>query len=97
MTRDDDIPVLAEVSAALAPILKRIKRLPPLDQIALCQELNAALLDGQGQLAAVRRSAVRQLRADGMTLRDIAKETGMSMQRIHQLEVGVTRNKRTLH
>lgn len=89
-------PSVDEVRAAIAPLIERIKQMPALDQVQLCQELNTALLDGQAQIATVRRQAVRALRIEGFTLKEVAEATGMSLQRVHQLETGWSRpSKRT--
>ena len=68
--------------------MARFERQKSLDQIVLAAELNEVLIDAQSQVASIRRGAIRSLRADGYTLSEIAREVGMTPQRVHQLGIG---------
>ena len=84
--------ISAEVAAALAPVLSGIDgREDPFERIALANHYVDALRHSVSDGAAVRRAAVRQLRAAGMTLREIAERTGLTPARIGQIEQGVER------
>lgn len=73
---------------AVQPSLGRFSRLSPLDQVTLANQMNDVLLQAQASVAASRRGAIRTLRSSGYTLGQIAELTGMSPQRVHQLEIG---------
>lgn len=73
----------------------KLKGADPLSQIALAQDLNDKLLAAQAQVAALRRSAVRELRAQGWTFKELADELGMSPQRVAQIETGWKSKKST--
>jgi DNA-directed RNA polymerase sigma subunit (sigma70/sigma32) len=79
------------VNKALAPILRSIAKEDPYDVIAQAGWLTEALREPSAQAATLRRQAVRVLRAEGHTLRDIAKETGLTSGRIAQIETGYDR------
>jgi len=66
----------------------------PVEQINLGMDLNKQLLDAQGRVAEVRRMAVRQLRMEGWTLREIGEQTGLSTQRVSQIEAGADRREK---
>jgi len=76
------------VDKATRPIANRIAREDPIDVIAQGSELIDAskMLSSRG--ASLRRAAVRQLRAEGWTLREIASATGLTSARISQIETG---------
>lgn len=76
------------LSKAVEPSLDRFERLSPLDQIVLAAKVNDVLLAAQSRVAGIRRGAIRTMRASGYTLSEIAKQTGMTPQRVHQLEIG---------
>lgn len=88
------IPTTADLTKAISPVLARVARLEPYERIKVSQEINDALLAAQASLAAHRRAAVRQLRSDGWTLREIAEELGMTVQRVHQIEIGMGRKEK---
>ena len=52
----------------------------------MARDLLGQLSDVQSQIATARRSAVRELRADGWTLADIAKTAGVTVSRVKQIE-----------
>lgn len=81
----------SSLRSAIQPTMVRLERQKSLDQIVLASELNEVLLDAQSQVASIRRGAIRSLRADGYTLSEIAREVGMTPQRVHQLEIGQDR------
>lgn len=74
--------------------LDRLRGLPFLEAILLAPDVNQVLLDAQAEVAAIRRHAIRELRASGYTLQELADKLGMSPQRVHQLEIGVDRRDR---
>lgn len=76
------------LSKAIEPSLDRFSRMNPLDAIVSATKINEVLLDAQGRVAGIRRSAIRTLRSNGYTLNEIAQQTGMTPQRVHQLEIG---------
>jgi hypothetical protein len=89
--RDEDRRVIsAEVATALAPVLGGIgTHVDPFERIALANHYVDALRHSVSDGAAVRRAAVRELRAAGMTLREIAGRTGLTPARIGQIEQGI--------
>jgi len=76
------------LSKAVGPSLDRFARLSPLDQIVTAAKVNEVLLDAQSRVAGIRRGAIRTMRSNGYTLNEIAQQTGMTPQRVHQLEIG---------
>lgn len=66
----------------------------PVERITRGQELLDSLLTMQADAAEVRRTAVRQLRMEGWKLREIAEATGLSHQRVSQIEVGADRKEK---
>ena len=52
----------------------------------MAQELSTQLQQVQAEIAAARRSAVRELRRDGWTLSAIASIAGITVSRVKQLE-----------
>jgi DNA-binding transcriptional MerR regulator len=75
-------------------ILRLQENYDPIEQINMSLELNQAMLDCQHASAGLRRQAVRRLRADGWTLKSIAEQTGMTHQRVSQIEQGVDRKEK---
>lgn len=80
-----------DIRASLAAPLGRLAGLDPFTILIVSNFVNDALLDGQHQVAAMRRRAVRELRAQGYTLREIGEQIGVKPQRIHQIESGYDR------
>lgn len=78
----------AEVREALVAPLGRLASLDPFELLTLGPVVNDELLRGQAEIAAMRRAAVRTLRADGWTLREIADRIGVEPQRVHQISLG---------
>ena len=84
----------AEIRASLAAPLERLAGLDPFMLLAKSNDAIDALHDAQARIGAMRRRAVRQLRAEGYTLREIAEPLGVKPQRIHQLEIGYDRHEK---
>jgi hypothetical protein len=94
MTPMDNDAFASQVTTLLNPLIVQLGELDLIEQVIVCQALNAALLDAQARVAGVRRGAVRRLRGEGFTLRQIADATGVAPQRIHQIEAGIGRKER---
>ncbi|NEA22200.1 sigma factor-like helix-turn-helix DNA-binding protein [Actinomadura bangladeshensis] len=62
--------------------LRRLKPLPP---ARVSEPLATLAREVIGGLAAVRREAFREARADGLTLTEIADELGVSVQAVSQV------------
>jgi DNA-directed RNA polymerase specialized sigma24 family protein len=84
----------AEIRASLAAPLERLAGLDPFTLLAKSNAAGAALLDAQARIGQLRRRAVRQLRAEGYTLKEIGDVLGVKPQRIHQLETGYDRTEK---
>lgn len=83
-----------DIRASLAAPLGRLAGLDPFTRLIVATEVNDALLDAQSEIASLRRSAVRELRVQGHTLREIADVVGVKPQRIHQIEGGYDRTEK---
>jgi DNA-directed RNA polymerase specialized sigma24 family protein len=84
----------ALMHAAISNVLNELSSLSEEDQIVHSASVNTALLDAQAEVAMARRAAVRALRLQGMTLRDIATATGLTPQRVGQIEGGLGRKEK---
>jgi DNA-directed RNA polymerase sigma subunit (sigma70/sigma32) len=82
------------VEKAIGPVLRRYKRLDVWEQAALADAVNAGLLNAQRDVARLRRSAVRALRMQGYTLKEIGDQIGISITRVLQIEQGYNRAER---
>ena len=71
-----------------------LKHSDPVEGIVEGGEVHKELLDLIAESAAIRRSHVRQLRANGWTGREVAAAAGMSYQRVYQLEAGADRKEK---
>lgn len=78
----------------LAAVLAALQRQDAVQAIIIAEEINRELLDAQAAVAAARRSAIRDLRTQGFTLREIGDAVGLSNQRIYQLETGYGRKEK---
>ncbi len=78
----------------LRAVLAALQRQDAVQAIIIAEGLNTALLEAQAAVAAVRRSAIRDLRTQGFTLKEIGNEVGLSHQRIYQLETGYGRKEK---
>lgn len=76
---------------ALDGPIKAYGRLDAWERASAAEAINQALLDAQHQVANVRRSAVRELRSQGYTLKEIATELGLTIGRVNQIEQGYGR------
>ena len=77
----------------VAKEIAALKKLGLFEQITGAQKVNDRLLAAQGEIAMLRRAAVREPRRQGWTLRDLAEELDMSPQRVLQIEKGSGRKK----
>ena len=76
---------------AMRKILDRLARQTPDKRIGMANQLTTQLQAVQTEIARYRTSGVRELRAQGRTLSSIAKEQGVSISRIKQIEQGSDR------
>ena len=76
---------------AVRPVLDRLERTVPDKRINMAFDLTEQLQDIQAEISAQRRAAVRQLRADGWKLAEIAKSAGVTVSRVKQIEAGYGR------
>jgi DNA-binding NarL/FixJ family response regulator len=76
---------------ACRPSIERLQRLPAAKRLDMARELTAQIQEVQSLIATHRRSAVRELRADGWTLNRIAQTAGVTVSRIKQIEEGSAR------
>lgn len=83
-----------QVPTRLSQVFAKLDKLPDDEKIVVANKVNDALLEAQARVAAIRRAAVRQLRADGYTLREIGDLTGLAPQRISQIELGYGRKEK---
>lgn len=83
-----------DIRASLAAPLGRLAGLDPFTILIVSNYANDALLEAQHEIAAMRRSAVRDLRAQGYTLKEIGEQIGVKPQRIHQIESGYDRREK---
>jgi DNA-directed RNA polymerase specialized sigma24 family protein len=80
-----------EIRASLVAPLERLAGLEPFTLLTRSNDALKAMQDIESRIGALRRKAVRELRAQGYTLREIAEPLGVKPQRIHQLEIGYDR------
>lgn len=90
-TTEDGLYVSA--SEALRPVLVSLSELDDLDVLVRAEHLQRALLEATAEIAKLRRQSVRSMRRGGYLLREIAEQSGMSTQRISQIEAGYSRRK----
>lgn len=86
-------PLATQIREACQPTLDSLSELDAVGRITDSEPIREALLEIVGEVARVRRTAVRELRLEGNTLRALADMTGMSPQRLHQIESGYVRKK----
>lgn len=70
-----------------------LERGDPVERIVRANELAEQARMMQSQLADVRRAAVRELRAQGLTLAAIGDQVGITLSRVKQIEAGYGRDK----
>ncbi len=83
-----------DIREALVGPLERLGKRDPVELLTMSNSCAEALLEGGHQIASMRRAAVRQLRIDGFTLREIGDQTNMSVARVHQIESGYDRKEK---
>lgn len=66
--------------------IRRLEKLPPEQRGLECESFQKQLTHLQGQVARARCSAVRQLRAQGKTLAEVAEMYNISITRVKQIE-----------
>ena len=80
-----------EIRACLAAPLERLGGLDPFSMLDKSNGALEALTQAQHEIGLMRRRAVRQLRAEGFLLKEIAERMGVKPQRVHQIESGYDR------
>jgi DNA-directed RNA polymerase specialized sigma24 family protein len=80
-----------DITVACRPVLHSLENMTAEERITATEPIREALLAVVGELATMRRAAVRELRLDGLTLREIGERVNMSPQRLHQIESGYRR------
>jgi hypothetical protein len=80
------------IDTALTEIYGRFNRLPASERLVEANTLIEQLREATATIAESRRAAVREMRIDGYTLREIAELIGTTTQRIHQIESGYNRH-----
>ena len=71
---------------ACGSTLRRLRRQPAVRRLEMAHELADQLRQIQAEIAAARRSAVRELRREGWTLATIADHANITVSRVKQLE-----------
>lgn len=79
------------IKEALQETLKKYGRLAPSEQLIQANEYTDDLKQAVKEIANQRRAAVRAMRSEGYTLKEIAEVVGTTIQRIHQIESGYNR------
>ena len=82
------------INTALEEVHARFNRLPASERLTEANTLIEQLRDATAAIGESRRAAVRSLRSDGYTLKEIAEMIGTTTQRIHQLEAGYNRQEK---
>jgi DNA-binding NarL/FixJ family response regulator len=80
-----------EIRACLVAPLERLGGLDEFDLLLKSNDAIAALTEAQHEVGLMRRRAVRELRAQGYLLKEIAERLDVKPQRIHQIESGYDR------
>lgn len=83
-----------DIRESLVEPLKRLGGRDPIELLNLSNDCTAALLEASHEIASMRRAAVRQLRIDGFTLKEIGDQTNMTPPRVHQIESGYDRKEK---
>ena len=81
-----------QIGDALDSTLQRFQALSPSERLTTSNLLMDELKAVTSQLASSRRAAVREMRSDGYTLKEIAEIADTTVQRIHQIESGYNRH-----
>ena len=85
-------PKTTYLGDSLIEPLQRFSCLDAETQLIQANDYMEELKDAVKQIAGMRRGAVRTLRSDGYTLKEIAEMLGTTVQRIHQIESGYNRH-----
>lgn len=83
-----DVTIQERVDKATRPILNTIAKQDPIEAFVLAGQLIEASRNISSRGAGLRRAAIRSLRAEGWTLRELANEFGVTSARIAQIETG---------
>ncbi|QFG22838.1 sigma factor-like helix-turn-helix DNA-binding protein [Actinomadura sp. WMMB 499] len=83
--RDHPQERLARLVNLLADGLDELGHLGPIPRAGAAEQLATVAREVIGGLAAVRREAFREARADGLTLTQIADQLGVSVQAVSQV------------
>jgi len=79
------------IKEALAATIEKYGRLAPSEQLIQANHYTDDLKEAVKEISTMRRAAVRTMRSEGYTLREIAEVVGTTQQRIHQIESGYNR------
>lgn len=82
------MPPRPNLVSACAPTVDRLRRQTAVKRIKMAYDLTNQITEIQSEISAVRRGAVRELRAEGWTLQAIADQAGVSVSRVKQIEQG---------
>lgn len=75
----------------LEAAVKRLRKLPPDEAFTVGSDMHEAIIEASREIGKARRTAVRQLRAEGFTLQAIGDMTGVTANRVYQIENGKTK------
>lgn len=90
MRNGTEVDLVADVQDSL----RLIEAMPPEDRARRAHALWAQVLEIQNQVSALRRSGVRGMRAEGLSLSAIGHKLGMSTSRVKQIEHGLERKQK---
>lgn len=79
------------IKEALQKTLEKYRRLAPSEQLIQANDYTDDLKQAVKEISNQRRAAVRAMRSEGYTLREISEIVGTTAQRIHQIESGYNR------
>jgi DNA-directed RNA polymerase specialized sigma24 family protein len=82
------------ISEGAAPAMARFHSLSAAERLVAANSVLDELRNLMSAVADSRRVAVRELRTDGYSLKDIADMVGTTPQRIHQIESGYNRKEK---
>jgi DNA-directed RNA polymerase sigma subunit (sigma70/sigma32) len=80
-----------DLMAACATLLLQLEAFPAEKRAIEAHRLYSQILDLQSRVANARRSGVREMRAEGMTLAEVAVVLGVGSTRVKQIEDGIRR------
>jgi DNA-directed RNA polymerase specialized sigma24 family protein len=79
-TRGDTVTILPE----LAPIVRTLRGLPAYERAVGCGRLHKELRQAGAAMMAMRRDAIEELRAQGLSLGEVGELLGVSYSKVHQ-------------